>query len=132
MRDEAQLWWEQSQADYDNARRVKDLEQWYLVAFLVQQACEKALKAVHVEVNRALPDRTHSLIKLGKTVSVPDSILSYLRRINADYISTRYPDVDGVAPKDAYDESMIDERLSYAAEVIEWAETELSTTSNEA
>jgi HEPN domain-containing protein len=58
MRDEAEPWWEQSQADYANAKRVKELDQWYLVAFLIQQAIEKALKAVHVEVERQLPDRT--------------------------------------------------------------------------
>lgn len=131
MREEAQLWWEQSQADYENAQRIAELEQWYLAAFLAQQSCEKALKAVHIEVKRKLPDRTHSLIKLGKDVGVAEDLLSVLRRLNADYVSTRYPDVDGVAPKDAYDESMVNERLDYAAEVMEWATTKLSNRSND-
>jgi HEPN domain-containing protein len=46
-------------------------------------------------------------------------------------VFTRYPDVDGVAPKDAYDESMTTERMRFAEEVIGWAQTQLSSNSNE-
>lgn len=128
---EAEMWWEQSQADYAKAKRVKELDQWYLVAFLIQKASEKALKPVHVEVERQLPDRTHSLVKLAKSVRVPEDLLSTLRRLNADYVSTRYPDVDGVTPKEAYDKSMIAERMQYVEEVIGWAQTRISSNSNE-
>ncbi len=111
MRHEAELWWNQAEKDFANAEKVFDLDEYYLVAFLVHQAVEKALKACYVELEGELPDRTHSLVLLGKEVGLPEALLSTVRRINPDYISTRYPDVDGVSPYEAYDESLASERL---------------------
>ena len=43
---DAELWWKQSEHDFENAKRNLDSKQYYLTAFLVQQAVEKALKAL--------------------------------------------------------------------------------------
>ena len=73
-----------------------------------------------------MPPKTHSLIALSKKVNIPEDLLSLLRRLNADYLTSRYPDVDGVTPKEAYDKVMIEERITYAEDVMEWIKENLS------
>lgn len=122
---DAQLWWKQSEQDYDNAKRVFTIKQYYLTAFLVQQSVEKALKALYLEKKRTFADKTHSLVFLGKTLDVPPHLLTHLRKINPDFIFTRYPDIEGVAPYEAYDESIAQERINQAHEVLTWIRKQL-------
>ncbi|MFW6026464.1 MAG: HEPN domain-containing protein [Candidatus Woesearchaeota archaeon] len=120
MRRDAQLWWNQAGRDFENAKRNNKFGEYYLVAFLVQQSIEKALKAYFIIKKEEFPDKTHSLIYLGKDLELPQNLLSKLREINPDFVYTRYPDAEGVAPYDAYDERIAKERLEIGEEILEW------------
>jgi len=45
MRKEAERWWQQALRDLQSAEKNLEAEEYYLVAFLCQQAAEKSLKA---------------------------------------------------------------------------------------
>ncbi|MFT4309405.1 MAG: HEPN domain-containing protein [Candidatus Woesearchaeota archaeon] len=120
MRRDIEIWWKQALKDYENAELNYKNKQYYLTAFLVQQSVEKALKAYYVHNKGMFSDRTHSLVYLGKELDLPDKLLTLLRKINPDFIFTRYPDMDGVPPYEAYDENIAKERLIQGKEVLEW------------
>ncbi|HDD71587.1 MAG TPA: HEPN domain-containing protein, partial [Candidatus Aenigmarchaeota archaeon] len=65
MRPEAENWWKQALEDLDSAKKNLKIKKYYLVAFLSQQAAEKALKALFIELKRRLQPKTHNLIRLG-------------------------------------------------------------------
>lgn len=116
------LWWRQSQRDFENAKKNMELKEYYLCAFLVQQAVEKGLKSYYIIKKEEYPDKTHSLIYLGKELKVPEDKLSNLRQINPDFIYTRYPDMDGVTPYEAYDEKIAISRIEMGEDILKWLE----------
>jgi HEPN domain-containing protein len=73
MRREAELWWRQAVEDLKSAEGNLRIERYYVVAFLCQQAVEKALKAL--EKRRESPGSTHSLVFLGKKLKLPAKLL---------------------------------------------------------
>jgi HEPN domain-containing protein len=120
MRREIEIWIKQSEKDFENAKKNYELKEYYLTAFLVQQSLEKALKGMYIKVLEEYPDKTHSLIFLVKELNLPKELLSKLRKINPDFIYTRYPDLDGVPPYEAYDEEIAQERLKDGEEILKW------------
>ena len=125
MRRDIEVWWKQARRDYENARRNFEAEEFYLTAFLVQQAVEKSLKAYFLYKKNTFADKTHSLVYLGKEVGLPSKLLTSVRKINPDFIFTRYPDMDGVPPYEAYDKTIAEERLEQGNEVLTWIENKL-------
>ena len=47
MRKEAENWWKQALKDFEVAGKNLEIDQYYIVAFLCQQAVEKGLKALY-------------------------------------------------------------------------------------
>lgn len=122
MRKEVKLWMSQAEKDLSNAQKVYEMEEYYLCAFLVHQSLEKALKALYIVKKNDFAERTHSLVFLGSALELPKDLLTNLRKVNPDFIYTRYPDLDGVAPYEAYDDSIAAERLKIGKEVFAWIE----------
>ena len=58
--------WEQALEDLKTAEVLIDADRYYASVFFSQQAAEKALKALYIEVKKELPPKTHSLIRLPK------------------------------------------------------------------
>jgi HEPN domain-containing protein len=125
MRREIEIWFKQSLKDFENARLNFNHNQYYLTAFLVQQAIEKILKSYYIFKKEEFPDKTHSLVYLGIELNLPENLLTKLRKINPDFIYTRYPDLDGVAPYEAYDENIAKERLEMGEEIIKWIKSNM-------
>ena len=72
-----------------------------------------------------IADKTNSLVFLGTSLDLDKKFLTYLRKINPDFIFTRYPDMDGVAPYEAYDEEIAKERLEMGEEILKWLEEKI-------
>jgi len=125
MREEVENWWKQAERDLLSARNAFDSKDYYLVAFLCQQAVEKALKALYIEKKKETPGATHSLIFLGRSVEIPERFHGALRRLSPDFVITRYPDAVHGLPYELYDEEIAGERLDLADEVMKWAKKEL-------
>jgi HEPN domain-containing protein len=125
MRRDIEVWLLQSERDYANAKKNFTAKEYYLTAFLVQQAVEKALKAYYLYKKETFADKTHSLTYLGKEVGLPPKLLTHVRKINPDFILTRYPDMQGVPPYEAYDQDIAEERLEQGKEVLAWIKNNL-------
>src|SRR5271167_2195253 len=98
---EALLWLAKADADIFGARTLLDGGQPDLAAFHVQQALEKALKALLVAAARDVR-RSHDIDLLATLVRAhwPDLLPSpfALAAIGQWYVTTRYPDPDAVSP----------------------------------
>lgn len=125
MREEVCNWWEQSLKDFESAKKNLSIESYYVTAFLSQQAVEKALKALYIYKLKDSPGKTHSLLHLGRDVGIPSKYYHGLRKLNPDFILTRYPDVADGVPYELYDEEIALEKLKLAEGVLEWVKKEL-------
>ena len=94
-----------------------------MVAFLCQQAVEKALKALYLEKRRESPGSTHSLIL--KKLKLPARLLGNLRKLGPDFVIARYPDAAQGLPSELYDRKTAEERLRLSKEVLRWVEKAL-------
>jgi HEPN domain-containing protein len=125
MRIEAKLWWGQAEKDFEAARKNFDIEEYYLVAFLCQQAVEKGLKATYIEKLKTSPGPIHSLLILANAVGVPGAYLTTLRKLSVDFVATRYPDAATGLPYENYDKTIAKERLEETEKVLKWIKKEL-------
>jgi HEPN domain-containing protein len=120
VREETKLWLEQALEDLKSARLNLDIGIYYMCAFLAEQAAEKSLKALFIETRGAVPPKTHNLLRLGRELDAPQNVLSALREINPDFVTTRYPDAANGKPSEMFDEKIAGGHLSKAEEVIKW------------
>ncbi|MCD6403198.1 MAG: HEPN domain-containing protein [Candidatus Aenigmarchaeota archaeon] len=125
MRVEVENWWRQALKDLETAKKNLKIKEYYAAAFFSHQSVEKALKALYIHKKRETPGPTHSLIFLGKSVNIPKRFLSILRKLNPDYVLTRYPDAAYGLPYELYDENMAIEKIQMAEAVIEWVKKKL-------
>lgn len=125
MRKEAERWWQQALKDLQSAEKNLKIEEYYLVAFLCQQAVEKGLKALYIDRLKESPGPTHSLLFLGKRVEIPGEFLTFLRKMTPDFVLARYPDAADGLPYELYDKDIAGERLESAKKVLEWIQGQL-------
>jgi len=125
MRREVYNWWKQAEKDLEGAAKNLKIEEYYITAFLSQQAAEKALKALYIHKKRKSPGSTHSLIFLANELNMPEEFMSGLRKLNPDFIITRYPDAAQGLPYELYDREIAEEKLEIASKVVEWVRKEL-------
>jgi len=128
MRPEAQAWWNLAESDLESARANIASERFYVAAFLCQQSVEKALKALWMVRKRELAPKTHSLIELGGALSALASHETALRRLNPQYVVTRYPDAANGSPPENYNRELASVLLQDAEEVMAWCRSELAQT----
>ncbi len=99
--------------------------QFYVCAFLSQQAAEKSLKAVHIERLHRLAPRTHNLLELGRQVKVPSKLFASLRALNPEFVVTRYPDAANGVPAEIYDRRLAVAKLRHAEKVVRWVRSKI-------
>lgn len=125
MREEIVLWWGQAEKDFEAARKNFDIREYYLVAFLCQQAVEKALKAAYIKKLKTNPGQIHSLITLANAIGLPEAHFTTLRKLSVDFVATRYPDASTGLPYENYDINIAKDRLDCSGKVLEWIRKEL-------
>ena len=124
MREEVTNWFKQAEADLKSAQNCKKSFDFYMSVFASQQAVEKALKALCLFKLREFP-KGHSIIYLARKADVPEYMLSGIRDLNPEYLSTRYPDMAAGIPAELYDESIAARHLKTAGEVVEWVKKQI-------
>ena len=126
MRNEARLLWEQALEDLKTAEALIEVKRYYASVFFSQQAAEKALKALYIELKRDFPPKTHSLLRLADELEIKDEdIIDALLDLNPEYIVTRYPDAANEVPARIYNERMAVEHLEKARKVVEFCREKL-------
>lgn len=124
MRQEVLNWFKQAEADLRSARNSRAAGDYYMSVFASQQAAEKSLKALSLFKLKEYP-RGHSIIYLAQRLEVPESMISGIRDLNPEYLSTRYPDMAAGVPAELYDDKIAERHFTTAQEVIEWVREQI-------
>jgi len=119
MKSETALWFMQAEQDLEVAKKNLKLKEWYVSAFLSQQAAEKALKAVYIKKFNDLI-KVHDLVFLGRKVGVSEEILKGCGYLSRAYIESRYPG-DFETPSEKFSEEEALKCIRIADEVLKWA-----------
>ncbi len=83
-------------ADYDlqTAKAMLTSGRYLYVVFMCQQAMEKTIKALYIQLFDTEPPRSHNLAflfdKLGKVIS-PETV-AFFNTLSAHYLNNRYPE----------------------------------------
>lgn len=125
-REDAILWIKQAEADLKSAEDNINCKNFYLVVNLSHQVAEKSLKAFIIHQFKEKLVEIHSLVRLGEIAQVPAHLLSLLRKLSPQYISSKYPDQSGNLPTEIYDEEIAKESLACAKEVFTWTKKRLA------
>lgn len=123
MREESYSWISQAKEDMKTAKYNLDGERFYAAVFFAQQAAEKALKALAIEILREAPPKGHNLIRLAKALNAPDEVLEAVADLSPEYFTTRYPDAAVGIPAELYTRSLAERHLLLAEEVLRWTES---------
>ncbi|MBI4181542.1 MAG: HEPN domain-containing protein [Candidatus Aenigmarchaeota archaeon] len=121
MREDVQAWWGRAERDLDTARYLLSGKRYEDAAVYAQQAAEKALKAVSLRQGKAIR-KIHDLVKLGKDVGLPGSLLEQAKELTLAYAYGRYPDVPGAEEIQSIAADFIDS----AEEILQWAKRNLA------
>jgi HEPN domain-containing protein len=120
MREEARRWLAQGRAELEAARALLDAAQLSQAAFHCQQSAEMLLKGLWIHLKRAAPPRHHDLVDLGTELDAPEPVRAALRRLNPEYVVSRYPDAANGVPAENYDVELARELVGHAERVERW------------
>ena len=124
MREEIKDWIVQSEADLRKAKILFDAGEYDGVAFYCHQSVEKILKALIMK-KKNIGKAGHSIIYVAKELGVPDDLFEKVKKINPEYLISRYPDIAGVAPVNYYSKGMVEGYIDVAMEIMEWAKGQM-------
>jgi HEPN domain-containing protein len=124
MRQEVINWFKQAEADLRSAKNSKNSRDYYMSVFASQQAAEKALKALYILKLKELP-KGHSIIYLAQILKAPKQMLSGIRDLNPEYLSTRYPDMAAGVPAELYDQDIAARHYKTAEKVVKWVKSRI-------
>jgi len=102
MREEARRWLKQAEAEREVASASRQAGFYFAAAFQCHQAVEKALKAAHIELQRAMSPKTYNLLDLARPLGPPPEVMSALRLLNPEFAVSRYPDAANGIPAEMY------------------------------
>ena len=124
MREEVKNWFRQAEADLKSAKNSRNCGDYYMSVFASQQAAEKALKALCLLKLKEFP-KGHSIIYLAQKLKAPKEMLSGIRDLNPEYLSTRYPDMAAGVPAELYDNNIATRHLKTAEKVVKWVRKQI-------
>lgn len=121
MRTDTRNWVEMANYDLETARRMLAAGRYLYVIFMCHLALEKLLKAHVTEATQAVPPRSHDLIFLIRkaNLTLPQTLLEFVGKINNASIPTRYPDDLQRALRE-YDRKVARDYLKQTEEAITW------------
>lgn len=120
MRKEAENWLRQSRADFKTAEDCFKDGNYYACAFFCQQAVEKALKGLYIEIKKEMPFKTHNLYELALELKLPKEIINMARELTPEFIISRYPNAAGAPPYELYDKNKGERLLNITRRFFEW------------
>ena len=118
MKAEVKRWMEQAKADLKSAKNSLKSKDYYLAAFMSQQAVEKGLKSIYLEEYGELR-KIHDLSYLARKLNFPEEIIEKCDELTKAYIETRYPDLgSGKIPAKKFSKDDAKKFLKMASEVL--------------
>jgi len=93
-KEKVEYWLDIADYDLETAKSMLTSGRYLYVVFMCQQAIEKMLKALYINLFDEEPPRSHNLAflfnKLG--ISTSDETMNVLNSLSAHYINNRYPE----------------------------------------
>jgi HEPN domain-containing protein len=120
MREEARRWLAQGKAELEMARSLLASGGFSGAAFHCHKAAEMLLKGLWIHLKRAAAPRFHDLVALGDDLGAPEPVRAALRRLNPEYVVSRYPDAANGVPAENYDRERAGELVALAERVERW------------
>jgi len=87
-----QMWIEKAEYDIITAKAMLNTGRYNYVAFTLQQALEKLLKAFYVKQYKTAPIRSHNLIYLAKksSIKLDEDTSKLFEELSSYYVRIRY------------------------------------------
>ncbi len=129
MPNRASDWIGQAHRDLEQARDSRAAERHEWACFAAQQAAEKAVKALHLQLGQEAWGHVvaHLLQDLPKTVAVTADLIEKGRVLDNFYIPARYPNSHPAgAPFEHYGPLQSEEAIRYASEIIEFVDSQVA------
>lgn len=121
---DANLWWEQAQADLETAFINYQNERFDASVFYSQQSVEKALKAIIIGKKKEMPPRVHQLFVLSKIIMSDEDVKkieSWIKKVEPGYILARYPEpTTNLPPSKAIGKKRAEEIYDAAERILSW------------
>ena len=126
MKSRAGDWLRQAEVELSWTKDSIESEHWSAVCFSAQQIAEKSLKAIALH-RGASEIRSHSLVTIARELEIDGELERLSRRLDAYYISTRYPDAfsEG-SPFEYFDREQAEEAIRFAQAFLDRARAEVS------
>ncbi len=124
MQQDVKIWWEQAQADLRAAQFNLTGGQYFVAAFLSQQAVEKALKALIIKKTNTLV-KIHDLVILGRKAGLDEALLKKSELLSKVYIESRYGIIGDTAPSKKFTKENTAAYLSIAEEILSWVQKKM-------
>jgi len=125
MHSEAQDWWKQAQADIKTAQDNIITKNFYASVLFSQQAAEKSLKALYIQVKESFPPKTHDLVELCRIVNAPEETVLASGKLTVTYLSSHYPGLAPKIPADFYTKDKAIVHLKEAKVILQWASSQI-------
>ncbi|OFX15507.1 MAG: hypothetical protein A2Z18_05855 [Armatimonadetes bacterium RBG_16_58_9] len=91
---------------------------------MCEQAAEKAVKGLYVDVNDAEPPKTHRLDGMAVQLGAPVEIVDAASVLVSDYSASRYPPPGVGFPFQTYDKEDAVDRIEKARQITYWVESQ--------
>lgn len=85
MKEEVKRWMQQANADLKSARNSLKSKDYYLCAFMCQQAAEKAIKSLYLEKYGELR-KIHDLVYFAKKLELSEELIKKCEKLTKVYI----------------------------------------------
>ena len=129
MANRSEDWLSQATRDLEQAEDSRRSERHEWACFAAQQAAEKAIKALHLQLGQeAWGHVIATLLRdLPPTVAVPESLVQKAHVLDNFYIPSRCPNShpEG-APFEHYGSLQSENAIQYAREIVEFARSQMA------
>lgn len=116
----ANQWLEKALNDLEAAQIMRRESIFDTCAFLCQQAVEKAVKALWIDVRQTEPPRVHGVGPMALQLGAGREIVCDINDVVGDYMASRYPDAAVALPANYYTDDDAQQRIMKAERVLSW------------
>lgn len=120
-KEKVEYWLDIADYDLETAKSMLTSGRYLYVVFMCQQAIEKVIKALYINILDAEPPRSHNLAfifnKLGIAASA--DTLELFNKLSAHYINNRYPEYKNKLSS-LLDKNTAEEFITKTEETYKW------------
>ena len=117
---QAEQWFQTSEDDLTAARIMRREGLHAHCAYQCQQAVEKAIKALWIDVKQTDPPRIHAVGPIAIQLGAEADLVRDINDVVGEYIASRYPDAASALPANYYTDADSEQRLTKTEHILSW------------